>query len=322
MQEKEKASKVAQGEPSAKERFSYSKLSTYLQCPYRFKLKYDDKKYSSASTLALELGTLCHKGLEIAGQYLSEGLPVPVEDILCGIYNGYPDEQILGANDLKQKYFEDWIAPDTKSLLTYEDKLGNYEAYLKRLASDENSAWSVYATEREFSFPMTEKVEFYGFIDRIDSDGMGGYRLIDYKTSKKLFSKSDITTPLQMVVYALAIENEFGVPPSEYEYDFILLDKIQPVVSQGFVARGETKIYKTLEKIEVDRKAQSFDPKPSPLCHWCDYCKTNTRAKESLKFECPYHSLWTPNNKTSAVNRPAPSKGTTEGSEKKEVFWF
>ena len=322
MQEKEKASKVAQGEPSAKERFSYSKLSTYLQCPYRFKLKYDDKKYSNASTLALELGTLCHKGLEIAGQYLSEGLPVPVEDILCGVYDGYPDEQILGVNDLKQKYFEDWIAPDTKSLLTYEDKLGNYEAYLRRLASDENSAWSVYATEREFSFPMTEKVEFYGFIDRIDSDGMGGYRLIDYKTSKKLFSKSDITTPLQMVVYALAIEREFGVPPSEYEYDFILLDKIQPVVSQGFVARGENKIYKTLEKIEVDRKAQSFDPKPSPLCHWCDYCKTNARAEESLKFECPYHSLWTPNNKTSAVNRPAPSKGATEGSEKKEVFWF
>lgn len=322
MQEKEKASKVAQGEPSAKERFSYSKLSTYLQCPYRFKLKYDDKKYSSASTLALELGTLCHKGLEIAGQYLSEGLPVPVEDILCGVYGGYPDEQILGVNDLKRKYFEDWIAPDTKSLLTYEDKLGNYEAYLRRLASDENSAWSVYATEREFSFQMTERVEFYGFIDRIDTDGMGGYRLIDYKTSKKLFSKSDIATPLQMVVYALAIEREFGVPPSEYEYDFILLDKIQPVVSQGFVARGENKIYKTLEKIEVDRKAQSFDPKPSPLCHWCDYCKTNTRAEESLKFECPYHSLWTPNNKTSAVNRLAPSKGTTEESKKKEAFWF
>lgn len=322
MQEKEKASKVAQGEPSAKERFSYSKLSTYLQCPYRFKLKYDDKKYSGASTLALELGTLCHKGLEIAGQYLSEGLPVPVEDILCGVYGGYPDEQILGVNDLKRKYFEDWIAPDTKSLLTYEDKLGNYESYLRRLASDENSAWSVYATEREFSFQMTERVEFYGFIDRIDTDGMGGYRLIDYKTSKKLFSKSDIATPLQMVVYALAIEREFGVPPSEYEYDFILLDKIQPVVSQGFVARGENKIYKTLEKIEVDRKAQSFDPKPSPLCHWCDYCKTNTRAEESLKFECPYHSLWTPNNKTSAVNRPAPSKGTTEGSKKKEAFWF
>lgn len=322
MQEKEKASEVAQVEAPTKERFSYSKLSTYLQCPYRFKLKYDDKKYSSASTLALELGTLCHKGLEIAGQYLSEGLPVPVEDILCGVYGGYPDEQILGVNDLKRKYFEDWIAPDTKSLLTYEDKLGNYEAYLRRLASDENSAWSVYATEREFSFQMTERVEFYGFIDRIDTDGMGGYRLIDYKTSKKLFSKSDIATPLQMVVYALAIEREFGVPPSEYEYDFILLDKIQPVVSQGFVARGENKIYKTLEKIEVDRKAQSFDPKPSPLCHWCDYCKTNTRAEKSLKFECPYHSLWTPNNKTSAVNRPAPSKGTTEGSKKKEAFWF
>lgn len=322
MQEKEKASEVAQVEAPTKERFSYSKLSTYLQCPYRFKLKYDDKKYSSASTLALELGTLCHKGLEIAGQYLSEGLPVPVEDILCGVYDGYPDEQILGVNDLKQKYFEDWIAPDTKSLLTYEDKLGNYEAYLRRLASDENSAWSVYATEREFSFQMTERVEFYGFIDRIDTDGMGGYRLIDYKTSKKLFSKSDIATPLQMVVYALAIEREFGVPPNEYEYDFILLDKIQPVVSQGFVARGENKIYKTLEKIEVDRKAQSFDPKPSPLCHWCDYCKTNTRAEESLKFECPYHSLWTPNNKTSAVNRPAPDRSKTTGSEKKDAFWF
>ena len=42
------------------EKFSYSKLSTYETCAYRYKLTYVDKHFVNDSSIANEFGTLVH----------------------------------------------------------------------------------------------------------------------------------------------------------------------------------------------------------------------------------------------------------------------
>ena len=46
---------------------------------------------------------------------------------------------------------------------------------------------------------------------------------------------------------------------------------------------------------------QDFAPKPTPLCHWCEFCPTNPNQAPEAKNLCPYHSLWTRENKTQQV---------------------
>ena len=47
------------------ENYSYSKIETYEQCHYKFKLKYKDKKFLSQDTPAIAMGLLIHKVNEI-----------------------------------------------------------------------------------------------------------------------------------------------------------------------------------------------------------------------------------------------------------------
>ena len=46
-----------------------------------------------------------------------------------------------------------------------------------------------------------------------------------------------------------------------------------------------------------------LQPKPSPLCHFCDYCITNTNADPWNNMLCDYYSLWTREKKTFEVNK-------------------
>ena len=79
-----------------------------------------------------------------------------------------------------------------------------------------------------------------------------------------------------------------------FEYDLVLLNKKQSVMSKGFEKRGLKKVDEILESI----KKEKFIPNPTPLCYWCEYCRTNPDKDEKHGNLCEYFSLWTRKNKT------------------------
>ena len=72
-----------------------------------------------------------------------------------------------------------------------------------------------------------------------------------------------------------------------------ICDLTQKGGTAGYINRGITKLTKLFEGI----KAKDFEPKPSPLCAWCNFSKTNEKAPEEGKYLCPYYSHWTKDNK-------------------------
>ena len=111
-----------------------------------------------------------------------------------------------------------------------------------------------------------------------------------------------MATSLQFGVYALAILNEFGVLPIESEYRFILIDDKQYALTKGWESRLIKAMDKVFGDIEASEKKDVFVPKPSPLCHWCNFCQTNPEAT-IYRNECEYFSKWTPTQKTFEVNK-------------------
>ena len=55
------------------ERFSYSKVDTYSQCGFRYKLRYVDKHFVSSDSLATELGTAIHETEEAIANAIKAG---------------------------------------------------------------------------------------------------------------------------------------------------------------------------------------------------------------------------------------------------------
>ena len=77
--------------------------------------------------------------------------------------------------------------------------------------------------------------------------------------------------------------------------------------------------------VDEAKETDVFKPCPSPLCHWCDYCKHKDRANDDFSKLCPYYSLWLPNCKTYEVNRPYHGEKAGDilkGADERKKFWF
>lgn len=290
--------------------FSYSKLEVFKNCPLQYRYKYIEKKYSQDTSIALELGSLCHYVLERKGHMIVNGEVIDYELLNDLLTNGVKEtdektkEELIGVAQLKRKYFETWYEADNASGASYDEKMKLFDKVLHE--EMEESEWKPTYFEMPFEFVWDNKVIIKGFIDRIDTknteEGETQYRTVDYKTSKKVYEQSKLATSLQFGVYALAILNKFGVLPVESEYRFILIDDKQFALTKGW----ENRLIKALDKvfgdIEASEKKEIFIPKPSPLCHWCNFCQTNPEAT-IYRNECEYFSKWTPNQKTFEVNK-------------------
>lgn len=290
-------------------RLSYSSLNMFVQCPMRYKLRYIDDNKSAVEALHLELGNILHKALEIKYRSIINEKDVNYNELFDVIEMGVAEETekdkgkfLNGLKQLREKYGNELFEEvDAKSGLSYNEKLDIFFEYIQE--DVDTSEWKPIAVELPFEFVFEDKVIFHGFIDRIDQNLNGELRVVDYKSSNKLFSDKDLTTPLQMVIYALACKEIYNKIPVEYQYDMILLGEKQYVTSKGFLERGVKKIQKILDDMEWCLAIDEWIPKPSPLCYWCEFSETNPNAEWYTKGLCEYYCLWTPESKTFKRNK-------------------
>jgi len=288
-------------------RLSYSGLETFRNCEMQYNLKYGEKKYSKDTTLALEAGSLLHKVLEEKFYYINSGKPVDYDYLNFILKYGSMDknektkEHLLGVDELKRKYFEEWYTPDNASGMTYEEKIQVFRNVVNEEMNDA-SIWRPVYAELPFEFVYKDQVIFNGFIDRVDMNMFGSYRVLDYKSSKKLFDNSKVVTSLQFGIYAMAIYEKFGQIPISFLYRFILLDDNQKAMTKGWEKRLEKTLDNTLNKINKNKQSGIWRPSPSPLCYFCSYCRNNPKAHE-FQNDCEYYSLWKPDEKRFDVNK-------------------
>ena len=287
--------------------FSHSRFEVFETCEIRYDLQYNQNKRSEDTTLALEIGTLTHKILEEKGKMLFNGKSVDydiLKDILlngCVEFDENKNETfvIRGLKDLKKSYFEEWYQPDNASGLSYEEKIKNFIEVLYTEMEDDD--WKPIYFELPFEFVWRDKFIIHGFIDRVDEKN-GNYRVVDYKSSKKVFDSKKLPTAQQMGIYGIALLNLFGKLPKEYKYRFTLINDTQYAMSKNWETRLIKRLDKIFESIAESEHNQIYKPSPSPLCYYCPYCENNPHAKEYAK-ECQYYSLWKPDNKIFSVNR-------------------
>lgn len=265
--------------------FSYSKVDTYLQCPFKYRLQYVDGHYTYLDSIATEFGSAIHATEEGIAKAIQARQPIN--------YVQLKNNLIKKLYELQYKYPNDFVAQD-KSDRTYEQKAYKYlKTGIYRLEKflSENPNLSVVGVEQGFNVSFCGQ-NFKGFIDRVLKDNSTDtYIIQDIKTYAQAVEKDKLTTPLQFVVYVLAAKQLYGKSDDDFscQYDLPLCNLTQDAGTKGFMSRGVKKLTESLDCISN----KQFDPNPTPLCHWCQFCSTNPNAPDESKLLCPYHSLWT-----------------------------
>lgn len=315
--------------------YSYSKLDLFESCNYKYKLKYIDKNFDNSDAIHLYLGTLCHKICEIKGRIKAEGRELTKDDYVyleTVLEDGIEEktdkgsELIIGLKEIKKKYLEDYYTADNATGMNYDEKI---KLFMSKVIHEEMEEpdWNVLHNEFSFEFVFCYESEtgerkeaiIHGFIDRVDKNKDGNYRVVDYKTSKKAYDPKKMATPLQQCIYGMALFNEYNKLPIEYRYDFIFIDEKQQACTKGYLKRAIKKLTKLLNQIDELADTDMYKPSPTPLCYWC-FAGDSPNADDRFKGLCPYRSLWTPEKKTFDVLNKFEEGSKLAKTERKLIF--
>ena len=275
-------------------KMSYSKMDTYKQCSYKYKLMYVDNVKAWADTVATKFGTIIHNNEETIANLLKAGYQIN--------YTQLKNSLIVEAAGLERMFPKEYREQD-KSGKTYSEKLYEYlEKGIYRLETfmKNNPSLEIVAAEQPFGFHYNGYY-FNGKIDRIlKNKETGEYILQDIKTWPEPAKEEDLKTPLQFVFYTMALKQLYGCDESAVtcQYDLPLCDLVQDAGTKGYMSRGTKKIDELLGDIEHSLESGIFVPNPTPLCHWCNFCPTNPHQPDSGQGYCPYYLKWTRENPT------------------------
>lgn len=269
------------------DRFSYSKISCYGQCRFKYLTKYEEKNFIFNESIATAFGTLIHEIEEAIAKAIQEGTVIN--------YIALKNKFIIESRKLAIKYPNEFFTQD-KSGRTYQEKTYQYlDSAIYRLENfiRQHPELKIIGIEQKFEFDYDGVHSFNGSIDRAFQNINTGEIIIqDIKSWSVPAQPSELKAPLQFAVYAMAAKELWDVPYEKIkcEYDLPLCDITQPATSDDLV--GESRL--ALDKLFKGITNKNFKPTVTALCNWCEF---NPLANPDIinthpNAVCPYFSTW------------------------------
>ncbi len=242
--------------------YSHSRISTFQQCPYRFKLKYIDKvKPEVEQTVEAFMGTIVHDTLEKL--YKDAGFhKLPSKQELLMYYNALWAKNWSKAIAVVRKDY----SPENYRMMG-EKYVADY--YGRHYPFDQ--AKTVGLEQRILiDLDGDGRYKLQGYIDRLAYLGDGSYEIHDYKTSSRLPLREYLKEDRQLALYALAVlKNYPNAKDAKLVWHFLKFD--EDIVLKKTEEELEELRKSVISDIREIESAREYPTKTSTLCDWCEF---------------------------------------------------
>ena len=245
--------------------YSHSRLSTYENCPQKYKFKYVEKfNVGNRASVESFRGKMVHEALQRLYELVMEG-KVWLEDELLKFYDKIWDKQNPGELFIKD---EDLTEQD------FRDKgrrmLSDY--YRKYYPFDQEKT---VALERNVVVDLDPEGKYRarGIIDRLAITGDGIMQIHDYKTARQMVKQQDLNEDRQLALYQLAVQ-QMWPDRDRFELVWHYLAVPEKRTSTRDDIQIEDLVANTIQLIrEIEQAIEddNFPTKESRLCNWCEY---------------------------------------------------
>lgn len=250
--------------------YSYSKISTFEQCPLKFKYRYIDKIEVIEKNIESFLGNTVHQTLEWLYSEVKNNRIPDIEKTIeyyCDTWERNFSQKIIIIK--QENNFADYFNKGIKFIVDY---------YTKHQPFKDNTI----AIEKKIIIGIDELKNYnlIGFIDRLVYDKeKDEYEIHDYKTANSLPLREKIQEDRQLALYSLAVKNEFGYEKKVHLFwHYLAFNKtIYAVKTNEELEKLKKEVGELIDKIEDTKE---FPANKSVLCNWCEY------RNVCSKFEC------------------------------------
>lgn len=191
--------------------WSHSRLSTYVDQPWEYRIRYLERVKVDTSNIYTEWGSLCHGLLE-------------------GLYQGVHKKEDLP--QLFENAVLEWRLSEKRHKFMNENVEKGYINNLTCYFDDfEQLDYDVIVEQpvRAVFDNGDDKIVFVGYVDGMYTDEDGNMVLLDFKTSSKgQFSGQKLReNSRQLMLYAIAIHQQTGLPYDKIKARFDMMKYIE-----------------------------------------------------------------------------------------------
>jgi len=246
--------------------YSHSRISTYENCPYQYKLRYIDKKKPEIHPTTIEafMGSMVHESLEYLYK-LKKFKKRTAKSTILKYYNAiwkknYSDDILV---------VKDWLSADNyrkmgmKYISDYYEKMKPFEDM------------TILGLETTDRMTLPDGNQWHVRIDKLGCDNDGNYFVCDYKTNSRMKDQEEADADRQLALYSIWVKDKFKDAKS-VKLIWHMLAFNKDAVSERTDEQLEKLQQEVIEKIKEIENAKEFPRKQTALCNYCGF-----------KNECP-----------------------------------
>lgn len=256
---------------------SYSQFSTWLKCPYAWKLGYIDKMTKYESTIHTCFGTAIHEAIQtFLLKLFGEGSIAADEVDTIQIFQDVFVKELKGERKVSCKDSEGDYILDVDGNKTYDtvsepvkydqeqfDEFVEHGKLILNTITDfanrqkyfPVNKYELVGIEIPINMDVMHNLCFIGYLDIVLKEKKSGkIRIIDLKTASRMWNKyqqNDMGKIYQLLFYKAFYSKQFGIPISKIDVEFLILKR---TLLEG-VSFPESRIQKVVPpsgKIMVD----------------------------------------------------------------------
>ncbi len=267
-------------------------MSTYEDCPRKYKLKYVDGIGPPDEEEGIEafLGLRVHQALE---KLYKELLLTKLSSL---------DELLAYYTSQWEKNWHKNVVVNKKGFTPIHYRNAGREAitnYYKRYSPFNQS--KTLSTELSVNFKI-DNYNIQGYIDRLSHNADGFYEIHDYKTSGSLPTQDKLDKDWQLGLYQIGVQEKF---PDAKEinliWHYLIFDK--EFTSKRSDAQLKDLKKEVLSLIKTIEKDTKFSPSETKLCDWCEFPEYCPAKKHEIKVEALPLNKYLKDNGVSLVNK-------------------
>jgi len=257
--------------------YSHSRISTYENCPYKYKLNYIDKiEVDIPNTIEAFMGGIVHQTLE-------------------KLYKDKKFQKINSKEDLI-KFFKDlWDKEYSEDILVVKEDLTaeNYkkmgikfiEDYYDRMKPFEQI--TILGLETQDRMTLPDGNQWHVRIDKLGCDNQGNYYVCDYKTNSRMKDQEEADEDRQLALYSIWVKNKFKDAKSvKLVWHMLAFNK--DAISERTeeqLEKLQEDVIDIIKKIEKATKEDNFPRNQTALCSYCVYKEQCPSFKHEIELE-------------------------------------